>query len=943
MNLDMTRGSEWHKWDLHVHTASSYDAYHGKDANELIVNEWKRHEFAAVAITDHFVIDEKRILDLAALAPEITIFPGVELRTDKGGINIHPILIFSEQINLSELAESFRIFKREKGKAIESNNSIYWDYNDIIAFAENHKAIISVHAGSKANGVDRSITNALHVGQAVKNEYANSVHIFEVGKLQDVDDYKQIVFKKIEERPVIICSDNHDPRDYALKEFLWIKANPTFNGLQQVLIHPSERVYIGNIPPKLDKVAKRPSSYIQKIEVSKIPNPTRPFETWFNFELPLNPGLVAIIGNKGSGKSALSDIIGHLCKCKTMKHCSFLNEKRFRKEPEVIAKDYIGKITWYDGDTYKLSLNTKIYDTTIENAQYLPQQFIESVCNNLDNSFQKEINSVIFSYIEKEEKHNAESLDHLKEIISKSYYIEIDELKSAIKAAVNNLINCEDLLSEEHKRNVEDNLKKKKEELEKHSKLKPKKIEKPQNAQNENYQKEIALVDEKIVNLECEIAKCQESLKCINEKINEIHIIEQKLKSADEYLKRLNSELKVFSEKYALNSNTMTVSYSLPSAEIYENINVYTNEKADITLKLYGNKEEIEDNESLLQQLKRAKENKEKIVSSADATEKAFQKYLQDNKEWEDELKKLKGDKGIENSVAYFEEKLRYITEDLEKDYVGIKNDLLQLSEQIFEKKKKISSRLLELYSPVRRELETVLDGIEEKIEFDIEISLRIEPSMFSEDILQHIYKNRSGEFYGERQAASIIQKLIDETDFGKAQNLTKFISVLYDKLANDFGLIKDRKVFYEYLFFLDYLDINFVLKLGGRPLQNLSAGEKGIVLLVFYLALNKNEIPLIIDQPEDNLDNQSVYSKLVACISKAKLRRQVIIVTHNPNIAIACDAEQIIYCTMDKNESRIYYQSNALENNITKEHVVNVLEGTMPAFNLRRKKYGSY
>lgn len=246
----------------------------------------------------------------------------------------------------------------------------------------------------------------------------------------------------------------------------------------------------------------------------------------------------------------------------------------------------------------------------------------------------------------------------------------------------------------------------------------------------------------------------------------------------------------------------MTVSYSLPSAEIYENINVYTNEKADITLKLYGNKEEIEDNESLLQQLKRAKENKEKIVSSADATEKAFQKYLQDNKEWEDELKKLKGDKGIENSVAYFEEKLRYITEDLEKDYVGIKNDLLQLSEQIFEKKKKISSRLLELYSPVRRELETVLDGIEEKIEFDIEISLCIEPSIFSEHILQHIYKNRSGEFYGERQAASIIQKLIDETDFGKAQNLTKFISVLYDKLAKDFGLIKDRKVFYEYLFF---------------------------------------------------------------------------------------------------------------------------------------------
>lgn len=111
-------------------------------------------------------------------------------------------------------------------------------------------------------------------------------------------------------------------------------------------------------------------------------------------------------------------------------------------------------------------------------------------------------------------------------------------------------------------------------------------------------------------------------------------------------------------------------------------------------------------------------------------------------------------------------------------------------------------------------------------------------------------------------------------------------------------------------------------------------------MLLVFYLALNKNEKPIIIDQPEDNLDNQSVYSKLVACISKAKLKRQVIIVTHNPNIAIACDAEQIIHCSMDKDTCCIHYVSGALENNEIKQHVINVLEGTLPAFDLRRRKY---
>ena len=59
--------------------------------------------------------------------------------------------------------------------------------------------------------------------------------------------------------------------------------------------------------------------------------------------------------------------------------------------------------------------------------------------------------------------------------------------------------------------------------------------------------------------------------------------------------------------------------------------------------------------------------------------------------------------------------------------------------------------------------------------------------------------------------------------------------------------------------------------------------------------------IPIIIDQPEDNLDNQSVYNKLVPCICAAKQKRQVIIVTNNPNIAVACDAEQIVCCRMDK------------------------------------------
>ena len=74
--------------------------------------------------------------------------------------------------------------------------------------------------------------------------------------------------------------------------------------------------------------------------------------------------------------------------------------------------------------------------------------------------------------------------------------------------------------------------------------------------------------------------------------------------------------------------------------------------------------------------------------------------------------------------------------------------------------------------------------------------------------------------------------------------------------------------------------------------------------------------------------------------VYKAKQKRQVIIVTHNPNIAVACDAEQIVFCEKNSDSNEIRYKSGAIENPIIRKHVVDVLEGTMSAFDLRRLKY---
>lgn len=321
--MNNNRGSEWNRWDLHLHTASSYDyKYKADDADELLCKTLKANEIKAVAITDHFKIDKCRIEKLRSIAPEIVFFPGVELRTDKGANNLHLILIFSDDSDLSTLSADFdAIMLRQKAKSKDSNETIYWEFGDIVEFANDHNGLISIHAGRKTNGIEKEIGHALPVKDAIKSDIADKIHFFEVGQKRDISEYEQFVFKEIERKPLIICSDSHSPNEYSPKEALWIKAELTFSGLKQCLYQPQERVFIGDTPPVLDRSNKNKQSNISSISCFRVEKPINKDSEWFDFEIPLNPSMAAIIGNKGSGKSAFSDIIGHLCNCSTMGSC----------------------------------------------------------------------------------------------------------------------------------------------------------------------------------------------------------------------------------------------------------------------------------------------------------------------------------------------------------------------------------------------------------------------------------------------------------------------------------------------------------------------------------------------------------------------------------------------------------------------------------------------
>lgn len=934
------RGSEWNRWDLHVHTASSYDyQYNGADADDLLCAALTSNGIKAVAITDHFIIDKQRIESLRAKAPNIVFFPGVELRTDTGANNLHVILIFSEQSDLSTLSSDFdAIMRRGTAKAADSDERIYWSFEDIVEFAKSHDALLTIHAGHKANGIDTEITSALPVRDAIKDDIAKSVNFFEIGQTRDIDTYENCVFKSIEKKPLIMCSDCHDPRQYNPKEALWIKADLTFAGLKQCLCLPSERVYIGVVPPILDRLQKDKQANIDHIEVKPSGNFAAGTAPWFNLSLPLNPGMVVVIGNKGSGKSAFSDILGLLCKCRTMEYASFLNETRFRKPPKNFANDYQAAITWADGETRNALLSDGKTGTTVEDAQYLPQRYIEEVCNDIGSIFQQEIDKVIFSYVDRSERGDALNLDELVQQRAKQIETSIEAGRAVLRDLNSQIIKLETKKASSYKDKISDRLTKSKEVLSRHDKSKPAEVKKPSAKEADTeYQTKLAELNQWIQEKRQEIDGINDEITKKTVFINDANALIGQIELFEARFGEVKDAVAAFVVEYGLDEKKCEITTVSPREYLEGLVTQAEEDKGELQRRIN------EPGNGLATELQELEQQKDELISTADNEEKRYQKYLSDLEEWERRRNEIIGAEDIDDTLEYFQSELNYLNNRLEDEYLQVYTKRDELARQLYCDKSRLVEIYQSIYSPVQDEITALLGSFEDSISFQAEMFMR--NANIAEDTLRYIDQRFKGKFGRSKDDAfKEFDRMIRSTDFNDVESVLLFIHQVAEAATGDFDIagqkVVNRQEFYDLIFGLDYIGVNFKLKMGGRDLAELSPGERGIVLLIFYLALSKESKPIIIDQPEDNLDNQSVFSKLVPCICKAKQRRQVIVVTHNPNIAVACDAEQIIYCEMDKDARQIQYQAGAIENPEIRDHIVDVLEGTMPAFDLRRQKY---
>jgi ABC-type Mn2+/Zn2+ transport system ATPase subunit len=123
------------------------------------------------------------------------------------------------------------------------------------------------------------------------------------------------------------------------------------------------------------------------------------------------------------------------------------------------------------------------------------------------------------------------------------------------------------------------------------------------------------------------------------------------------------------------------------------------------------------------------------------------------------------------------------------------------------------------------------------------------------------------------------------------------------------------------------------------RDFKRLSLGQQQSVLLALMLT-SESRAPLIVDQPEDNLDSEFIYKTLVPVIRAAKEKRQVIVVTHNANIAVLGDAELIVALKATAEKATIVTRGS-IDHAETCEAACNVLEGSREAFDRRATVYG--
>lgn len=972
------RGSEWRIWDLHVHTPAS-PGYKGTFDN--LIKTITDCEADVVGLNDYATLNGYLEVVKKGGVPGKVLLPVVELRMHnivanrknvQSGtlINFHLIFNNNDQVVKRGInfINSLKCYN-SKGENDQLGNippkdlpKVTFDIEVVISnlreFGLRDETLIWLPY-DEYGGIDdidpednffklNLIKKADIIGSSTKKQI--NFFLWKDEKFW-IDQYKDWFEKR---KPCIKGSDAHeatypigrlmDRDSNPTKRHCWIKADPTFEGLKQIIHEPENRVFIGEIPQKLKQVSELPENYIDTIRIFTKNDDSE----WFDQvgQLKLNADLVSVIGNKGNGKSALADIIA----CGGNSNNTSFSFLRSGKFFDLSAHTkYTCLLTFRNGSQYKKSLNSPQYDSRHPSkVVYLSQSFVADLCEAEDTTrLQEEVDRVVYSHIPLEERQASKKLADV--LLLKTGHVDDQILDKREKVCGVNerIVELEGYQKPQFRDQMLNGLKEKENEL----KLiqineKPVEVKKPDKLENAEVANKLELLKAGQKKIGEQIISYQNELNSLVSDRNELTRI---LNNVEDFSRRADTMITELLDspiikKYKISGNSLLkVQVTTdPLTKAIEGLDATLQQTREGKSKAEATLKEIETDTNGLRQ-------------SLSEKERAYQYYLASVEKWEAKQKAVIGDQDKLNTISWFEAWINFLDNGLAPNIESLDGERMKLAKDVVMLMFERSNSLKDVYSYAgdyaqNRSREFKIPETE-FIGFDSNIHISKE---FPDRFLEFVNQNRKGTFYGTIEGRAVLETILEGIDTDNVANLPgKLIRALRHNFAVDpkgnesqFDTDLDNQVLskielYDYLFSFSYLTANFEITYAGKRIPNLSPGERGTLLLIFYLLIDKDIRPIIIDQPDENLDNETVYTRLVPFFRKAKNERQIIIVTHNPNLAVVCDSEQIIHCSIDKdNGNLVHYPSGSIEYSEIRGKVIDVLEGTEPAFKNRQDKY---
>lgn len=959
------KGSQWRKWDLHVHTSASFHWNGGKLLREMNSDEREKEfqelfntiedsEVAVFCFMDYWTFDGyiqfKDFLQRNELICSKTIFPGMELRIEAPvnyRLNIHVILsnlLSVQQLDdfksrlmvrgidrrisdeaIIEFAKTLDVSKAkshnyENPKDLSENELLQLGSSTIEITKESlHEAMKSIPTGTAYIIMPYDTSDGLlkldwKTQPHADNYFMQSSHIFESRKDETIDLFLGIETDKNREflenfqktlnyvqKPVICGSDAHRFSDYG---------NFPGNKATWIKSDPTFEGFKQIIYEPRERVLiqelqpheKIPYRVIDKVRFVDNTNQKLFSSEWINF----NENLNAIIGGKSSGKSLL---LYHIAKAVAP---NLIDERK--EEVKILdysfgtPQDFDFEVMWKDGHCDNISTSS---ESNVREIEFIPQLYVNALA-------EKQGKASLYKLIESILEQNADYKDFIQEVKQ-----EILDLEIAIDNNVTELLRKRDELQVLYdERKAIGDFKAINDEIDRlSSKITELRDE-------SNFTEDEKIDYEKLMQLRVDNGKRKQKYLELGNAIDSFTQTLDKIKK--ESIKTLESSDLTF----RLDSFSKRVLSFLK----LETINTIT-KSLDLLISSQEALAEVARNKA-----ERCAKREDQLLGKL----RPYMAKISDQTRLKDFEAKQKEQQGIQAAYNNKTNQVEAVKE------VGV-NTRTELFNNY--------AKLLNCYKSI---LEKLINDNYSHIDDDIilEAALKFDNERFSSSF-GDLFDRRRTNFKGVFGMVFSESNEFHFHTFSHVQNISDILNKLSLKSNTEIilkkGITQNDAITQ---LFKNYFQIEYNIRYKNDEILDMSPGKRGLVLLQLILHISNATHPILIDQPEDNLDNRTISNELKQFITAKKLSRQIIMITHDANLVVLTDAENVIVSNQDGQqmnrenaEYRFEYVAGALENSFRipeteepkgilfscgiREHVCDVLEGGELAFKKREEKYG--